>query len=181
MFASGVSLAGQWWHCWSLRRQAADLHVGEGTACLTAALRIGRTGRDNVFQPVQGDDEEGEEEEQQAEEDRKIDVDTFSATGWSRSSPSGKSRRIEVQKALSLQLSPIQLLHLGIHPRQMLTEAFREQDPRHSVVGKSTLYSLLFIFTFNISYNSQIQSRKATVLHSFNEFRAWLTCGSGET
>lgn len=51
---------------------------------------------------MQGDDQEGEEEEQQAEEDRKINVDTFSAAGWDRSSPSGKSHWVEVQKALSL-------------------------------------------------------------------------------
>lgn len=96
---------------------------------------------------MQGDDKEGEEEEQQAKENRKIDVDTFSAARWGRSSISGKSCWVKVQKALSLQLSPIQLLHLAIHSRQTLTEAY-SQDTRHSMTDGSTLYSLIFVFKY---------------------------------
>lgn len=151
-----VSLAGQWWHCWSLWRQATDLHVGEGAACFAAALWIWWARWDDVFQPVQGDDEEGEEKEQQAEEDGKIDVDTFSADGWSHSSPSGESRWVKMQKALSFQLSPIQLLYLAIHPRQMLTEtcggckAFSGQGFILSFLYK---FILTFAYTYSISNN----------------------------
>lgn len=95
---------------------------------------------------MQGDDKQGKEKQQQAKENRKVDVDTFSAAGRGRRSASGKSCRVEAQKALSFQLSPIQLLHLAIHPRQMLTGAYRGQDPRYSVIGRSAFYSSIFVY-----------------------------------
>lgn len=57
-----------------LRGDAADLHVGEGAACLAAAVRDRGGGGDNVLQPVQGDDEQRQQEHQQPKEEPHIHV-----------------------------------------------------------------------------------------------------------
>jgi len=64
-----------------LRRNATDLHVGEGASSLTAAVG-NRGGRgDDVLQPVEGDDEQCQQEYQQAEEEPHVHIN-IALTSW---------------------------------------------------------------------------------------------------
>lgn len=66
-----------------LRRDATDLHVGEGAPSLAAAVGHRRGGGDDVLQPVERDDEQRQQEHQQAEEEPHVDVDVALAS-WRR-------------------------------------------------------------------------------------------------
>lgn len=70
---------GQWGDCGALRGDATNLHVGEGAACLTAAVGDGGGGGDDVLQPVQGDDEQRQQEQQQPEEKPHVHVNVGQA------------------------------------------------------------------------------------------------------
>lgn len=63
-----------------LRRDAADLHVGEGAPPFAAAVRDRGGGRDDVLQPVEGDDEQRQQEHQQAEEEPHVNVNVARAS-----------------------------------------------------------------------------------------------------
>lgn len=67
-------------HGGPLGGDAADLHVCEGAASLTAAVGHRGRGGDDVLEPVQRDDEQREQKGQQAEEEPHVDVDVALAS-----------------------------------------------------------------------------------------------------
>lgn len=67
-------------HGGPLRGDAADLHVCEGAASLTAAVGHRGRGGDDVLEPVQRDNEQREQKGQQAEEEPHVDVDVALAS-----------------------------------------------------------------------------------------------------
>lgn len=65
---------GQWGDGGPLGWNAAYLHVSEGAPSLAAEVRDRGRGRDNVLQPVEGDDEQRQQEHEQAEEKPHVDI-----------------------------------------------------------------------------------------------------------
>lgn len=63
------------WKRRPLRGDATDFQIGERAPSITWVLRVGGTGGDDVFQPLEGNDQQQEQEGEEAEEYGHIDVD----------------------------------------------------------------------------------------------------------
>lgn len=62
-----------------MRRQAANLNVGERVPSVAGAFWVRGAGGDDVLESVEGDDQQQEQKDEQAEEDGDVDVDVLQA------------------------------------------------------------------------------------------------------
>lgn len=120
--ASGVfksSVLAPWGgECRDGGRNAADLHVGEGAPSLAAAVGD-RRGRDDVLQPVEGDDEQRQQEHQQAEEEPHVHVNVALMAGRGGSRRHGGRRRGQTEESLVVHRSDFGLILVqqkNVHP-----------------------------------------------------------------
>lgn len=102
-----------------LRRDAADLHVGERAPSLAAAVGDRRGGGDDVLQPVEGDDEQRQQEHQQAEEEPHVNINvarTSRRRGGRRRGSRGRGETEEGAIVYGRDSGLIMLHQQDLHP-----------------------------------------------------------------